>query len=289
MKSGHVRWPQDDPVWEFDYVLADAPDTEGTAFQHVFYRGRKVFFKASLPMIRVHYDNGVSYKDALCANNMTSFQVYEGVICGGRTGGVFGLNFYYLVVDASHRIGQYRLTNRWIFRQDGIILPQLYSAGLQHPVNHRHHVYWRFDFDIDGSAQNLAFLRAESWPQDWGYGPAWYPVTHEERFRKDDRDKLWAVYNKASQLGYFIAPGRFDGKDDSFARGDVWVLHYHDEEDLRGRLGSPAADDLRKHLNGENTDGQDIVMWYVAHLNHVAHDHGDEWHVCGPTLQPFRY
>jgi hypothetical protein len=45
-------------------------------------------------MIRVHYDNGVSYKDALCANNMTSFRVYEGVVYGGRTGGVFGLNFY---------------------------------------------------------------------------------------------------------------------------------------------------------------------------------------------------
>jgi hypothetical protein len=59
-----------------------------------------------------------------------------------------------------------RRSSRAIFRQDGIILPQLYSAGLQHPVNHRHHVYWRFDFDIAGSAQNLAFLRAESWLAD---------------------------------------------------------------------------------------------------------------------------
>ncbi|WP_433655280.1 hypothetical protein ACQPW1_30855 [Nocardia sp. CA-128927] len=48
-------------------------------------------------------------------------------------------------------------------------------------------------------------------------------------------------------------------------------------------------DELWRHVNGENTDGADIVMWYVAHLSHEAHDGGDEWHVCGPILRQFGY
>ena len=66
---------------------------------------------------------------------------------------------------------------------------------------------------------------------------------------------------------------------------DVAITQYRGPEDLRGALGSANDDELWKHTNGENVDGQDVVMWYVAHLRHVAHDDGDEWHVCGPILR----
>lgn len=86
-----------------------------------------------------------------------------------------------------------------------------------------------------------------------------------------------------------IEPGPFDGVVDSFGRNDVSVTLYHGPEDLRGALGTSSDDRIWQHVNGENVDGQDIVLWYCAHLQHQVHDGADEWHVCGPILRPFGY
>src|SRR3712207_7565211 len=49
-----------------------------------------------------------------------------------------------------------------------------------------------------------------------------------------------------------------------------------------------SSDGLQPYLNGEDVDGQDVVVWYSGHLFHTAHAGGDEWHYVGPTLTPFR-
>jgi hypothetical protein len=99
----------------------------------------------------------------------------------------------------------------------------------------------------------------------------------------------WAVLNKRNFRGYVIDRRPFDGATDWFSRIDVAVTAYHGPEDLKGALGTATDDELWKQVNGENIDGTDLVMWYVAHLYHTAHDGGDEWHVCGPILSPFGY
>ena len=283
MTSGHVSWPPESPVWSFDYWVSEPPDSEGLVIFKARFRDRLVFHKASLPLIRVWYNGGLGhgpYKDPLSSDNLVSFRVYEGPIG----------SFRFLVVNCYHKIGHYRLTNRWIFRDDGVVLPQLYSAGLQHPEGHQHHVYWRFDFDLDGGpANDLAFWRHNIWLQDWGWGPGWWPITHEQRMVKEPHARLWAVMDVQTGRGYFIAPGPFDGEADWFSRGDVWVVRYHGHEDLRGRLGSASNDGLNAHHGGESTHATDIVIWYCAHLAHLANDNGDEWQVCGPILTPFRY
>jgi hypothetical protein len=256
--------------------MADYPDSESIAFRDVFFRGKKVFHKASLPMIRVQYDSGIAYKDPLAGNNMVGpVKVSDFTQFGHR----------FVVVESYHRIGRYHLVNRWFFRDDGIIQPQLHSAGLQHDSNHRHHVYWRFDFDIAGAASNLALQKANI-GTNWGYGPGWIPRVNEIAIIHIGPN-LWAVLNKQNNLGYLISKGPFDGASDGFSSFDVAVVAYHGAEDLKGRLGTASDDQIRTHVNGENVDGQDIVLWYVAHLFHDAHDSGDEWHVCGPILQPF--
>ncbi|MFC9439436.1 hypothetical protein [Nocardia sp. NPDC057030] len=277
--SGVVSWPPEAPVWTFIWEMIDG-DTEAIRFREVFYRGKKVLYKASVPMIRVQYDQGGGpYKDQMGTSNLQRpVEVYEGSPGDG---------FRFLVVDSYHRIVNYRLLNRWIFRDDGIILPQMYSAGLQHPYNHRHHVYWRFDFDIDGSQNNLALQHLPT-SQDWGYGPGWNPKTNEVS-TVHTGDNRWAVMNKDSNRGFLIDKGPFDGTSDWFSNLDVAIVAYHGAEDLRGALGTSYDDQIWQHANGENTDGQDNVMWYVAHLAHEAHDGGDEWHVCGPILRQFRY
>jgi hypothetical protein len=277
VSAGSVSWPPQAPVWTFSWEVNNG-ESEAIAFKNVFFRGRKVLHKASLPMIRVQYDSGNGpYKDALSFGNMRDFKIYEGTNPAYR----------FLVVESYHTIGNYRLTNRWIFRSDGIILPQLYSAGLQHQSDHRHHCYWRFDFDIDGQTEDLT-LWQQGWG-DWGYGPGWWPIRNEGQFTKFDRGRVWAVLNKPNGIGYMIEVGPFDGVVDSFGRNDVSVTLYKGPEDLRGALGTAADDQIWQHVNGENVDGQDIVFWYCAHLQHHVHDGGDEWHVCGPILRPFGY
>ena len=50
---GTVIWPAPgEPIWRFDWSLADSPDQEGVVISQAYYRGRKVFWKASLPSLR---------------------------------------------------------------------------------------------------------------------------------------------------------------------------------------------------------------------------------------------
>ncbi|WP_033213704.1 hypothetical protein [Kitasatospora phosalacinea] len=281
--AGNVQWPPEAPVWKFSWQMVDG-DSEAIAFYDLYFKDRLVLHKASLPMIRVQYDGPAGpYKDQLSTGNMRgSVTVHEGSPSP---------TFRFLVVESYHEIGHYRLTNRWIFRNDGIILPQLYSAGLQAPYNHRHHAYWRFDFDVVGAANNLAL---EHLPvgTDWGWGPGWLPYTVEAQAAHSPRN-TYAVLNKSNPFGhlqgYTIAPGPFDGAADAFGRLDAAVTAYRGPEDLRGRLGTPSDDQIATQVNGENIDGKDVVLWWCAHLDHHASEGGDEWHVCGPILQPFGY
>ena len=279
--SGRVSWPPEAPVWTFLWEVVDG-DTEAIAFRDVHFRGRKVCHKASLPMIRVHYDSGNGpYKDQLSTGNMRGpVKVYELNQSG----------FRFLVVESYHHgadLGRYHIVNRWMFRSDGLILPQLLSAGLEHRATHQHHVYWRFDFDIDGAPNNLTLAHMNI-GGDWGWGPGWLPLP-QETWQVTISASSWAVLNKQTTRGYRIERGPNDQPCDSFEAADMYVVAYHGPEDLKGRLGTPWAAQIFTHINNENIDGGDVVFWYVAHLHHHYPGPEFEWHACGPLLWPFGY
>jgi Cu2+-containing amine oxidase len=193
-----------------------------------------------------------------------------------------------LTLESFYRIGNYRLIQKWIFAQNGWIYPRLLSSGLQYPADHRHHVYWRFDFDIDGSTNDLV-LEYNSNTPNLGYGPGWHKKTVEIMRRKNPSfSRSWAIADKQSWRGYHIIPGANDGTVDSFSNQDLWIMRYRYNEDKHGNQGSAYGDDLIGYINGEAIDGQDVVLWYCAHLNHHAAEGGDEWHWAGPYLAPFR-
>jgi Copper amine oxidase, enzyme domain len=295
VESGNVIWPsQSEPLWRFNWRLADSPDGEGTVITDAYFRGFKLFHKASLPLIRVQYDGNVCgpYKDPLNYNNSrTTSRCPSNRVCihSYVSGGLRGLN-----VDSYHTgnpgLGNYRLTHRWVFWETGHVYAFLYSAGLQCNANHRHHAYWRFDFDIEQSINNLA-LEYNTYAPDVGWGRGWEPITRESsRLKYPPSSRSWAVLNKSSNRGCHIYPGPNDGVADIFSTRDVWLIRYHPDEDTSGRLGSPYNDGLNNYLNNnEDMDGQDIVVWYCGHLYHIASHGGDEWHSVGPTLLPFSY
>ena len=286
-ESGNVVWPSaTEPLWSFNWRLADSPDQEGIVITSATHRGRQVFFKASLPSLRVKYDGPCGpYKDPLNYNNARTTAACPGNrVCMNSyvSNGLRGLQ-----VQSYHTIGSYRLTHRWVFWEDGQVYPRLYSAGLQCNYDHRHHVYWRFDFDIGGAGNDLA-LEYNTYTADQGWGRGWHAKTAEiTRVKNPASRRSWAVLDKQSGRGYLIYPGSNDGSADAFSSRDLWVLRYRGSEDKNGNQGSPSNDDLQPYVNGEPTDGQDIVLWYCAHLSHEAHSGGDEWHHAGPNLVPF--
>lgn len=287
--SGSIIWPSaNNPIWKLNYHLADGPDEEGIVIRDAYFRNRKVFYKASLPSLLVQYvAGGGPYKDPLNFNNavQTAQSGPDRVhIYTYQSNGIWGL-----AIESYHTIGKYRLTHRWIFWENGIISPRLYSAGLQHPYDHRHHAYWRFDFDIEGSGNDLA-LEFNSYTGNQGWGRGWHPKTKEwKRLKNPSSSRRWAILDKSSGRGYQLLPGPHDGVADSFSNGDFWVLRYHGSEDKNGRQGSRWSDDLAPYVNGEDIDGTDVVLWYCGHLFHKADGHhdGDEWHHVGPNLFPF--
>ncbi|HDR6956405.1 MULTISPECIES: hypothetical protein [Bacillus cereus group] len=286
-ESGHIEWPNAFmPLWRLNWTLADSPDAEGIVISNAYYLGKKVFYKASLPSLRVQYDGNCGpYKDPLNSNNATpTSRCPKSKVCvySYVSNGLRGLG-----IESYHRIGAYRLTHRWVFWENGHISPRLYSAGLQCNHNHRHHVYWRFDFDVDGPSNNLV-LEYNTYTENLGWGRGWHTKSKEiSRIKNPASRRSWAVMNKLSGRGYHIIPGPNDGYADTFSNRDIWITRYHSNEDKHGNQGNAYSDDLQPYLNGEDINGQDVVVWYCGHLAHEAHGGGDEWHYVGPNLIPF--
>lgn len=283
---GTIAWPSANPVWKFSYSLGDYSQPEGLVIRDVRFRDRLLMYKGSLPSLRVQYDHGCGpYKDPLTFNNADvqgngkKVAVYDYSIFGLR----------WLALESYHRIGSYRLRQRWTFMPDGTIVPQLFSAGLQCNDNHRHHVYWRFDFDIN-DAGNDALYEYNTTTPDIGYGPGWHKKLWEtSRLKNAATNRRWAVMDRGAGNGCFLIPGPDDGTADAFSTRDVWLMRYRGSEDLNGNQGTAGSDGLDAYLDFENLDGTDVVAWYCGHLSHHADDGADEWHATGPRLVPFRW
>ncbi|MFF5127009.1 hypothetical protein ACFY41_08685 [Streptomyces syringium] len=286
-ETGHIVWPgAANPLWVFDWRLADAPDEEGIVILAAFYRGHRVFSKASLPSLRVQYHGPCGpFKDPLNYNNAhPTTRCPRSRVCAYS---YTGAGRRALSVESYHTIGAYRLTHRWTFWEHGVVMPRLFSAGLQCHYDHRHHTYWRFDFDIDNSRRDL-LLEYNNYTADEGWGTGWHPFrTETKRVKNPPSRRSWAVLDRDSGRGYHLLPGANDGVANAFSSSDLWLLRYRASEDRYGRQGGAHADGLDAYVNGESTDGQDVVVWYCGHLFHRVHEGGDDWHSVGPDLVPF--
>ncbi|MBE1495578.1 Cu2+-containing amine oxidase [Amycolatopsis lexingtonensis] len=288
-ESGYIAWPSPgSALWRFTYTLADPPACEGIAITQAFYRDHQVLYKGSLPSLRVQYDHNACgpYKDPLTYNNAQPLAGTKKV----KTYTVVSAGLPGIAVEAFHRIGAYKLTERWTFWADGRITPRLYSAGLQCNTDHRHHAYWRLDFDIDGAGTDSVFEYNTSTP-NLGWGPGWHQKTREiSRVKNPPTKRSWAIMDLNSQRGYHVLPDPDDGVADTFSDRDIWIMRYRGGEDLRGNQGTAQGDGLAAYLTGEPMTSADAVLWYCGHLGHHAEpEHADEYHHCGPTLVPFRW
>lgn len=167
-------------LWDFTLVRPRASsglNGSGVELRFVDYRGRRVLYRAHVPILNVQYGSGgaavgcgPTYRD--WQNAETCFQATgtdpvgpgfrvcsappQTILESGVDGGNFrGVALWYdgweLRLVSQLQAGWYRYISDWRLRNDGSIGPRFGFAATANPCTcnvHTHHAYWRLDFDI---------------------------------------------------------------------------------------------------------------------------------------------
>jgi hypothetical protein len=305
-------------VWKFLVVrpaASSGTNGSGIELRYVDYRGKRVLYRAHVPILNVKYNGDACgpYRDWQNQEGMIQangsdvapgFRLCTGpattiLDTGSDTGNYLGVAIFVegqeVVLVSEMEAGWYRYVSLWKMHADGTIRPRFgFSAVSSSCVCnvHHHHVYWRLDFDLRTAGNNV--VREFNDPPLIG-NTNWHDKNYEiSRPRDPARNRRWQVQNKATGEAYDIIPGLHDGvataaPDWPFPRGDVWVLRYHGAEidDGVAAVGPPYEAGLDAWLTGEPINGADVVVWYGAHFTHdVTHEGpGTFGHIVGPDLK----
>jgi hypothetical protein len=313
-------------LWKFLAVRPAASSGtrgSGVELRFVDYRGKRVLYRAHVPILNVRYDNDACgpYRDWQNEEGMiqaNGVDVAPGFrLCptpaktifdtGSDAGNFGGVAIYVqgqeVVLVCEMEAGWYRYISEWRLHANGRIRPRFGFSAVQNSCVcnvHHHHPYWRFDFDIRTAGHNR--VREFNDPPLVGRSK-WHTKSFEiRRPRNPARKRKWRVENTVTGEGYEIIPGPDDGvattsPDWPYGRGDVWILRYHGNElddgvnCTTGGFGCVTEANLDGFVNGEAINNHDVVVWYAGHVTHdVAHEEPGEFgHICGPDLKPVNW
>jgi len=196
-----------------------------------------------------------------------------------------------IVIWAKLQCANYQYVHRWVFHADGTIHAEVGLGGRLFHFNpatmgHIHNFYFRLDFDIVGFGNNLvqrfAHKGNNSGDDQWlDINFESKETVHPQTFTK------WRVINKTPKpnglfRSYELLPGS-DGAPDgihtsasTYSRGDLWVVRYKPGAEDGVDVG--VTDDVltNKYVNGENVNGQDVVVWYCLRHHHQPRQLGEE-------------
>lgn len=224
-----------------------------------------------------------------------------------------------LVVYSSSTIGNYTYGFSWIFHQDGSLEVQVDLTGMlllrgvataaqgdeygtlvdQHvsAPNHQHFFSFRLDFDVDGEANSLMEMNAQSVPDGPRnpFGNAW--EAHETMLETEgaaQRDlnaathRMWKVVNPSVTTslgrhpGFTLAPGQnavpyaaptFPPRlAAGFTDHALWATRFApDEMNAAGpypNQGQPREGLPAWAANDDNLVNTDLVVWYTVGVTH---------------------
>jgi hypothetical protein len=276
--------------WSFGWTIHG--HDEGLVLRDVRWKDTTVLYKASLPVIRVKYLNDACGPFADQIGGVKTDRL-EGVDSDVAARIFDGELFEIAVYD---EIGGYDLYHAWYFHTSGWMDGLLYSRGWscnEDPPStrsHRHHPYWRLDFDIETTQNDVSTFRTTR-----EGGRAWTNRTQEGRYRSFTAGRLFGVRVASTSsskhvTAYIAENGLSDGPGSpwfSFSNKDIAWRRYRDSEDNGWTFGA------RGHLGlgnpAESIYHSDVVIWFVGHLSHDWDGHdtaGREWHWVGPTIIP---
>jgi hypothetical protein len=322
-----MSWPDVNPVWQFCWMRpADSSATSGSGVEirNVYFNGHLVMKRGHVPILNVKYETGGCGGPSLCyrdwqdeqseflADNIITQNSYAEpdappvTVCDQHQGhdvcqsgdpncfnGVAAEKLAdHLKLTTEMSAGWYRYEMSWTFWLDGRIEPGFGFSAVADPCtnfNHRHHAYWRFDFDIDGPGNDVVTEGPAPGAPPPGRGgprPRIIRLPTEAMRVRNYPGISWSVIDSTTRRGYRIVPGAETGlAADSFSIGDVWFLAYHPNEiDDSGQSGPPCSAHINGFLNGEATSS-DVVVWYRTGVFHAGGDL-DDCHRAGPTLYP---
>lgn len=300
-------------IWKFLLIRPSASSGtkgSGVELKYVDYKTKRVLYQAHVPILNIRYDNDACgpYRDWQYSEGMFNANgndVAPGIrLCNGPVttildtdndiGNFKGVAIYVrgqeVVLVSEMEAGWYRYISEWRLHANGTIHPRFGFGTVQNTCVcniHHHHVYWRFDFDIETPGNNLV----EEFNDPILVGNShWHKKTFEIRRLKDStRKRKWKVSNSSTGSAYEIIPGPNDGVADSFGIGDLWVLRYHGggEIDDGVTLTFGTTDECKEHIsnfiNGESVENKDVVIWYAGHFTHDVNV--ETGHIIGPTLK----
>ncbi|MBV8858935.1 MAG: hypothetical protein JOZ02_18530 [Acidobacteria bacterium] len=313
-------------VWKFLVVRPSSSSGtrgSGVELRFVDYKGKRVLYRAHVPILNVKYDNDACgpFRDWQYEEGMiqaTGTDVAPGFrLCptpattildtGSDAGNFLGVGIYVqgqeVVLVSEMEAGWYRYVSMWRLHTDGTIRPRFGFSAVDTSSCvcnvHHHHVYWRFDFDIRTPGNNI--VREFNDPPIIG-NSNWHTKQFEIRRPRDpSHNRKWRVENSQTGEAYDIVPGPEDGQaatspDAPYPRGDVWILRYRATElddgvNCTWGFGCTTEADIDKFVNGESVNNQDVVIWYAGHVTHdVAHEPpGSFGHIVGPDLKRVKW
>jgi hypothetical protein len=309
-------------LWRFLAVrpaASSGTNGSGVELRYLDYRGKRVLYRAHLPILNVKYDNDAcgpyldwQYQEGMLEANGADVasgfrlcpQPAKTVLDNGNDTGTFlGVAIYVqgqeVVLVSEMEAGWYRYVSEWRLAANGTIRPRFgFGATTSSCVctRHHHHAFWRLDFDIRTAGRNV--VREFNDPPLVGMGN-WHVKRYEiQRPRNPSRNRRWRVENANTGEAYDVVPGLEDGvatssPDWPFPQGDVWLTRYRATEVDSGvvAVGPPYEANIANFVNGEVIENEDVVVWYGAHSTHdVAHEEPGEFgHKVGPDLQPVKW
>jgi len=321
-----ISWPAADPVWQLSWLRpCESSGTNGSGLEirDVSYNGHTVLKRAHVPMLNVEYVQKSCgcdcYRDweyqqdrFLADNIVTPHLLAEPTaptqtVCdvgGGQDvcqqgqpncfDGVAIEDYAdHLVLTTQFEAGWYRYTMRWRFYLDGRIEPVFGFSAINAgciSCTHKHHAYWRLDFDVDGAAAPNIVTEgpnpaASATPGRGKPRPRIITLGTETMRVVNYPGITWSVTDPIARRGYRLVPGPETSLPaDPFSQGDLWALRYNAGEidDGHGLLTCPV--NFSPWLNNEALNG-DVVLWYRSGWLHVGGDLADCDPV-GPTLYP---
>ncbi|MCB1043438.1 MAG: hypothetical protein KDC35_10885 [Acidobacteria bacterium] len=292
---------------------SSGPSGSGVEIRDAYYRGILVFKRAHAPILNVDYDPGgcgcfrdwsnsersfamdnplatpgfyepTSNAETVCdnANSLTTppgdcpWKV--GQEC--HTGVAIEKSAERILITSQMQAGWYRYTMRWEFYVDGTIRPTfgfgVYNTSCS-SASHRHHNYWRFDFDIDDAGNDFVQEVEGGVPNVFA---------NEVTRTWTGASTAWEVYDASSGRGYRITPGSgdLDLPADAFSKLDFMASLYKAGE--LSDSGGGCAINEGTIANGESITNTDVVLWYRAGVHDVVGSNIFKCKAGGPILEP---
>jgi len=192
------------------------------------------------------------------------------------------------VIWAKLQAYNYQYIQQWEFNADGSVHVKVGLGARLWTYDaltggHIHNFYFRLDFDIVSSGNNLVqrFGHAGNNPGD----DKWTDIKVESKETMNPAQfTKWRILNKTPKpngqfRSYELTPGSDGAPDGTYSTGDLWVVRYKYPIEDGSTVACKDTVLGSTYCNGESVDGEDVVVWYCLRHHHQPRQLAEETNV----------